>query len=127
MYIRTKDRIYEVIEENSNYYKCCYDNGRITLVAKFDNDVNGFSKALKQANTIEELVDGFYLDIDNHPFDSTQIYDEILEATKEKEEWQSYSDRKELSYKIDLYAFIKTSKGLIYVAKLNEDGELELI
>lgn len=122
-YIRTKDKILEVVEENERYYKCCYDDGRITLAAKFDNDVNGFSKALNQADTIEELSDrvfafhkednwgipdmeGYYLD---------ELKEEIIEDGKNS---------------IDDFIFklaIWTDKGLIYVAKINEEGELELI
>jgi len=119
-YIRTKDRIYGVIEENSNYYKCCYDNGRITLVAKFDNDVNGFSKALNQADTIEELIDEFVIEYRDES-KIISIYDNTDEFLIE------HKDEIESGYIKNIYGAIWTDKGLIYVAKMNEDGELVLI
>lgn len=122
-YIRTKEKVYEVVEENERYYKCCYDKGCITLVAKFDNDVNGFSKALKTADTIEELCDEFRYEFDNflkhercwldvatgiyHDFDNDTALNEIEISTIKGGIW--------------------TDTGLIYVAKMNDKGELELI
>ena len=79
---------------------------------------------IKQSDDLKELFDGYYLDIDNHPFDRTQIYgnDELQKALKERMDWQNYSDRKGLEYEINLYAFIKTDKGFAFVAKINEKG-----
>ena len=119
-YIRTKDKIYEVIEENSNYYKCIYDNGRITLVAKFDNDVNGFPKALKQAHTIEELCDEFVQIISNGKIIQRSISRDLHQLKIKKEMYEIYN-------KVDTFGAIWTDKGLIYVAKMNENGELELL
>ena len=130
-YVRTENGIYEVIEENSNYYKCCYDNGRITLVAKFDNDVNGFSKALKQADTIEELCDeavAVYPDgmhdncsvmhiVDNNGFCEAVYGCLSVSCDDLKKDYECY----------EVYGAIWTDKGLIYVAKMNEKGELVLI
>jgi len=125
-YIRTKDRIYE--EEKVNLIADAA-SGEIYVEKMINGFTSHMEQVTKQANTIEELVDGYYLDIDNHPFDSTQVYDkdELQRALEEKADWQSYSDRKYLEYEINLYAFIKTSKGLIYVAKMNDKGELCLI
>ena len=86
-------------------------------------------KEYRQSDDLKELFDGYYLDIDNHPFDTTQIYDkdELQKALKERMDWQNYSDRKGLEYDINLYAFIKTDKGFVFVAKINEKGNPELL
>ena len=111
MFVRTKEKVYEVVEENERYYKCCYDDGCITLVAKFDNDVNGFSKALKTADTIADLCDEI-VGIDNtygHQFLRAFPY-------KCAYYWNG-----------GVYGAIWTDKGLKYIAKMNLKGELELI
>lgn len=115
-YIRTSNMLHEIYEEDKEHYIVCGG-----CFSKNRNDI-------KVADTIKELVDGYYLDIDNQPFDSTQVYDknELERALNEKADWQSYSDRKYLEYEINLYAFIKTDTGLCYVAKMNEK-ELELV
>ena len=124
-YVRTKEKVYEVVEENERYYKCCYDDGSITLVAKFDNDVNGFSKALKTADNLTDLCDGFYNDILGDGcfnFDGLYIYNDFESF---KDDWLGY--RTHDNWEGDGYGFIKTPKGLIYVVKMNDKGELELI
>lgn len=79
-----------------------------------------------EADTIEELIDGYYLDIDNRPFEKAYTFNDLYEALEERQSWLNYSNRKGLDYDIVLYGFIKTNKGLIYVAKANNKGELEL-
>lgn len=127
-YVRTKEKVYEVVEENERYYKCCYDNGSITLVAKFDNDVNGFSKALKTADSIEELCDMFFI-VDNSGKSKPAIVDLGLDEDDEYEamDLQPYKDACYIHHNIDLYGAIYTDKGLIYVAKMNNEREFELI
>ena len=59
------------------------------------------------ADTIEELCDEF-----------VGIYHNICEVVLTKDNWDKY----------DIFCgAIWTDKGLIYVAKMNEKGELELI
>ena len=76
-----------------------------------------------QANTIEKLCDGFYIDDGTHNFLQEFIY----------EKWQydgftnALKEYNNLGKDYTGYGFIKTSKGLIYVAKLNDKGVLELI
>lgn len=74
---------------------------------------------VKQADTIEELCDMF-------------IVDEGLETPmtcgnfEELKYWFDYNKRHQ--YRINnCYGAIWTDKGLIYVAKINDTGELELI
>ena len=125
-YIRTKDGIYKIDET----FK------RDNQIAFFDNKkqthgyIIGFfegKNVLKQADTIEELVDGYYVDVNDQSFTLSECYDNFEDAKKNYKDWISYSDRKYLEYTVILYAFIKTNKGLIYVAKMNDKGELELL
>ena len=126
-YIRTIDGIYEYnnsyIIENDTLYLVVFDD------VYTDYGVNGkYSKGkiLNQADTIEELCDGFYNDIlndfDCFGFDKLYIYHDFESF---KDGWISY--RVHDNWKGNGYGFIKTDKGLIYVAKMNEEGELKLI
>ena len=66
------------------------------------------SEIIKQADTIKELCDEFVMISDGkHKLDIG---------------CHSYGDKK-----IQIYGAIWTNKGLIYVAKMNEKGELELL
>jgi hypothetical protein len=113
-YIRTKDNIYEECARERCPNGCVITTSGVRVP---------YTDILRESNSIEELCDGYYLDIDNHPwqFDFTQIYDkgELQKVLEERTDWQNYSDRKGLEYKINLYGFIKTDKGLIFVAKIN--------
>ena len=119
-YIRTKDNVYEEYARE----KCIHGCVITTSGARIP-----FTDIIFQSNKIEELCDGYYLDIDNHSFDTTQIYDkdELQKALEERMDWQNHSDRKHLEYSIDLYAFIKTDKGFTFVAKTNTKGDCELL
>lgn len=67
-----------------------------------------FNDVLKQADTIKELCDEFVMiSYGKHKLDIG---------------CHSYGDKK-----IQIYGAIWTDKGLIYVAKMNEKGELELL
>lgn len=111
-YIRTKDNIYEVYAREKRPNGCVITTSSVRVP---------YTDILRESNSIEELCDGYYLDIDNHHFDRTQIYneDELDRAFDEKISWQNYSDRKGLEYEINLYGFIKTDKGFVFVAKIN--------
>lgn len=66
------------------------------------------SEIIKQADTIKELCDEFVMiSYGKHKLDIG---------------CHSYGDKK-----IQIYGAIWTDKGLIYVAKMNEKGELELL
>ena len=121
-YIRTKDNIYEVYARERCPNGCVITTSGVRVP---------YTDIIRESNNVKELFDGYYLDIDNHPwqFDFTQIYneDELDRAFDEKISWQNYSDRKGLEYEINLYGFIKTDKGLIFVAKMNDKGDPELL
>ena len=67
-------------------------------------------KDIKEADTIEELCDEFVIK------DVNEKYAYIRE------------ERPDILYQnCEIYGAIWTDKGLIYVAKMNEEGELELL
>ena len=104
-YIRTKNGIYEVV-----------DTYEVSYVIGYTKD--GFEKKvykeeiIKQADTIEELCDRFVAET----FGNTKF-------------WVEPTFRKCKMYCgiINIYGAIWTNKGLIYVAKMNDKGALELI
>ena len=105
-YIRTKDGIYEVIEENDNYYKVKYfikDKEMTTIKSKNENDLYGIDYAFNQADTIEELCDEF-VGIDKTIVNGHQLLRAI--PYKCSSFWNG-----------GVYGAIWTDKGLIYVAK----------
>lgn len=78
------------------------------------------SEVIKQADTIEELCDEFVR--------SYKGYCRLLDLSNEnpKKIFLEYSKYK-MPGRVEIIGAIWTDKGLIYVAKLNEKGELELI
>ena len=118
-YIRTKNGIYELVEDNNKEW------GK-QIVVKFPKNLNMKvadvkDQILKQADTIEELCDYFLIDkndIEHYEPTTLLIFDD-------------YDDFKYSMFGYEFasgYGCIKTDKGLIYVAKFNwEDEELELI
>lgn len=116
-YVRTKDGIYDTTK---GLYTPSIKMFAIGTKTIYDDDI------IKQADTIEELCDGFYNDIlndfDCFGFDSLYMY---MDFDTFKSDWSGY--RNQDDWNGDGYGFIKTDKGLIYVAKLNDKGELELL
>ena len=126
MYIRTKDGMYKRREdtyiEDNILYQIGYDFGRICL-----------GEVIKEADAIEELCDEFRELLPKYKGNDIIGY--------EHEKWEySVSDKKfyndigEWCYVEDfiircykVYGAIWTEKGLIYVAKMNDKGVLELI
>ena len=109
-YIRTKDdKLYntsELVEcEDKRFPNRWFTKNGVPLIA------------INQADTLEELCDEF-------------VIDGILGTLGRDKFWNTYfSILKEqiIKNKQALYGAIGTSKGLIYVAKLNEKGELKLL
>lgn len=79
---------------------------------QYDNVRKNF---LKEADTIEELCDEFVF-VDFGIISNKEYHFKTLEESKKS---NALYDR--------CYGAIWTSKGLIYVAKMNDKGELELI
>lgn len=105
-YIRTKDgRIIKIGEQTDvGYEKGTFEvHNKAGIVASYEP-----IEVLKQADTIKELCDEFVMISDGkHKLDIG---------------CHSYGDKK-----IQIYGAIWTDKGLIYVAKMNKKGELELL
>lgn len=122
-YVRTKNNVYELVRD-ANDWVVAVGSVQKQLGCKITISK---SSILKQADTIEGLCDGYYVDVNDQSFTLSECYDNLEDAKKSYKDWISYSDRKYLEYVVILYAFIKTNKGLIYVAKMNGKGELELL
>jgi hypothetical protein len=75
-------------------------------------EISPYYQNCKQADTIEELCDEFVV-VNNTCFNMPQLLGTKIDKDYYKHE--------------DVYGAIWTNKGLIYVAKMNEKGELELL
>lgn len=110
-YIRTKDDIL--------LFGGTHDKGKVIVGKK---DINNFGfcfdkkDIVNRADTIKELCDRFVVYVED--LDTYLIFDYYDEAC-------SYVDA--LEYECKLFGVIEIDKGLIYVAKMNDKGELELI
>ena len=116
-YIRTKDKVYSTSElikcEDKRFTNEWFTKNVVPLIA------------INQADTIEELCDEFVL-IDFTEKKKFYIHTNSFEEIKRfKDFLKEYSKKQKYVYEI--YGAIWTDKGLIYVAKMNEKGELELI
>ena len=108
--IRTKDGIYTITGNyqlnNINYYTI---EERISSISE--------ENIIKQADSIEELCDRFV----------------IVRNGEGADFWKDFDAMKHYSAYINLndydavYGAIWTNKGLIFMAKMNDKGELELI
>ena len=105
MYIRTKNRIYQVesILRDNGFVKG-YNVGEMAFIRK--------DQVINQSENIEELCDEFVV-VNNTCFNTPQFLGTIIDKDYYKHE--------------EVYGAIWTSKGLIYVAKMNDKGDLELI
>ena len=111
MYIRTKNRIYKVesILRDSGFIKG-YNVGEMAFIRK--------DQVINQAETIEELCDMTIVVDDERP---SNVFE--LEWGIDKELLSKYKDVQG----VYVYGAIWTSKGLIYVAKMDNEGKLVLI
>ena len=104
MYIRTKDEVYDAEQNNDKY--------RLDLV---------FEKILKEAENLEELCD-LFIDEETktifHKHNGYVINWKTNMVYSLKALSESYHSVKGAIY---------TDKGLIYVAKMNNEGKLQLL
>ena len=108
-YIRTENGTIMSYDENTNKID-------LPMILNYPNQI------LAQADTIEELCDR-YVGISNNKqmiikYEFDEYYDEYND-TYTKEELLAMYDV--------IYGAIWTNKGLIYIAKMNDKGELELL
>lgn len=124
-YIRTKNNVYEnlgLIQSNSTA-----DKNSILVCGGYI--AIRMSNIIKQADTIEKVCDVFVV-VYNNGRKNLFALDEMA-----NEEQTTFEYVKEMHIKMckenpdyeAVYAAIWTDRGLIYVAKMNDDGELELL
>ena len=116
-YIRTKDTIFAVVEETDLVYrvKAKGNPNNIYSKSKCATDV------IKKGNEIKDVIDDYIIVVNGNEIGCLLLnelgnYDKVLSINKEVRENDAI-----------IYGAIWTSKGLIYVAKMNEKGELELL
>ena len=109
-----KNQIFEiggVFEEKSDglYFSCF---GRSEKIGNI----------VKKADTIEELCDEFVLE---HPLFASNCKTLYHSLEKAKNGIKKHNDDAHKMFDFIIYGAIWTNKGLIYVAKMNDKGELE--
>ena len=114
-YIRTKDGIYRVLQYGS--VKKHY----VVIAVCLGHKVIDTSEIIKTADTIEELCDEFVV-VENKSHNIPSYLEEAINRFMEKQDGELSDD-----YHIEIYGAIWTDKGLIYKAKMNSNGELELL
>lgn len=118
-YIRTKNEIFERMFPDCETQRISFDHKTIEpAYYTINHDWVAQKDVIKQADTIEELCDEF-------------VY---IDEFFKREHRLAYSLENALAlckyHDVDITTLrgaIWTDKGLIYVAKMNEKGELELL
>ena len=106
MYIRTKDgRI--------------LDFDKLNEISKLSIDME--EESIREADTIDELCDEFVVSDKEQPNGKLLYYKGFENLKKE------FIDFEKDKEKVVVCGAIWTDKGLIYVAKMNDKGDLELI
>ena len=114
-YIRTKEGVFKL--ENTYVYKGKTYYG-MEIVSTFTEE-----EIIAQADTIEELCDEFVIDYkEENPLQRPYVVYTLV-----KPQMPKLAKLKQERPFINIYGAIWTAKGLIYVAKMNEKGELELL
>ena len=113
MYIRTKDGIYKVESET------CHKQGY--YIDRYEEDVILKDQVIKQSENIEELCDEFVV------FDKEQPNGKLLYYKGFENLKKEFIDFEKDKEKVVVYGAIWTDKGLIYVVKMDDKGDLELI
>ena len=122
MFIKTKKAIYKVLDVDYKNNTKVYHTATETFTKRL---------VLKEAKTIEELCDMFFM-VYNRGKRKPEIVDLGLDEDDEWDEYEAmdlepYKDVCYIQHNVDLYGAIYTDKGLIYVAKMNNEREFELI
>lgn len=126
-YLRTKDGVFRIkatphsnaMYSGSQAYRI-YDHVEMVDRDIFEKDI------IKQADTIEELCDTFVDETENNLLDKFFFYEENGDCFINEHDLTLIYDRDSVGARL-LKGAIFTDKGLIYVAKMNDKGELELL
>ena len=124
-YIRTTDGIYDTTK--MSYKTLTYGENGLQEILSYQKQISencikviSCKDIIKQADIIEELCDGLIVEEKDNP---SQWF--VMDIKEFKE-----LDIEERLYSLknwNFTAFIKNYKGLIYVAKMDDKGELELL
>lgn len=123
-FIRTKDGIYELVDDthiiknNKLYEKEYFNNPFGDGSDEYIGEVL-IGDILKQSDTIEELCD-VYVSVYEEQLDNEIFWANKYTPMEVKNFYTGYIPK-------EVYGAIWTDKGLIYVAKLNDKGCLELL
>lgn len=107
--------VFEVIEEYEKTIKCKLTNCENGYIVIDKNNV------VKRADTIEKLCDEFVV------FDKEQPNGKLLYYKGFENLKNEFIDFENDKCKVEIYGAIWTNKGLIYVAKMDNEGKLVLI
>ena len=110
-YIRTKDNIYEECARERCPNGCVITTSGVRVP---------YTDIIFQSDRIEDVCDFIFVKDEYGDYRLYDLKDRNTDKEYLKESW-TYGWLKELYY------CIKTDKGLIYKAKMNEKGELELL
>lgn len=119
MYIRTKDGVYEV--SHLNAYATHKRKGE-TLLEGYKTAYIKNENIIAQSENLAELCDQIVYDY--RLYQNKIIWDGRLVEDSFEELDEPITDE---MIKDGIYGAIWTDKGLIYVAKMNDKGELELL
>lgn len=116
-YVKTNDGIWVYYEKENYATRPNKEMGCTQVWLNFKKEC-----IVKQADNIEELIDELVIDNpenwEKKPFVARRTFDTFL--NKDNAKYQKENN-------IKTYGAIWTDKGLIYVAKMNDKGELELL
>ncbi len=104
----TKENVLKAHQNQEDRNCCCIDNN-IFYDYYYEDGTLWEYEIVKQADTVEELVDCYSYE--------TETTTDLGVALG----WKFANQSRHI------YGCIKTDKGLIYVAKMNDEGELELL
>ena len=116
-YIRTKDGIIDTSIWEYDKYNKCWFNDRYKIVGGEYHRLIYKEDIITQADTIEELCDTFVV------WEGKKLITFITYTNVQMPRFKEMSKK----HIFTIYGAIWTDKGLVYVAKMNEKGELELL
>lgn len=125
-YIRTKDGIYKV-----TYDGLCYKEAKSQTMLMLVEHKNEKGKIkYEEITTRKELAMGkhhFKEHIINQADTIEELCDEFVRVNEKIHEYLASEDMPTRYKGSEIYGAIWTDRGLIYVAKMNDKGELELL
>ena len=117
MFVRTENGIYETIKCLGDGSCYCNNGNKNKYISSFE--------ILKQSDNLADLCDEFRYEFNNF------LKHEKCWRDSNTDMWYDYDTDIDISFSLKAISTIKgaiwTDKGLIYVAKLNEKGEFELL